>query len=199
MILPDERDLIERLAAGERSAFREFVERYKKPVYKLAFDLTRNHLDAEDASQEVFIKVFRAFHTFRKDARLGSWLYRITVNTCRDHHRRKPREAASSASVSLSGEFAPALETSAWSDHPEKTVDAGFLQIRINRVLASISEQERAAFILRHYEELDLKSIAEIMEVSVGSVKSYLFRGIRKIRKELADFRGLTPAEVNYE
>ncbi len=62
-----------------------------------------------------------------------------------------------------------------------------------------ISEQERAAFVLRHYEDLDLKAIAEIMDVTVGSVKSYLFRGIRKIRKELADFRGLSPAEVTYE
>jgi RNA polymerase sigma-70 factor (ECF subfamily) len=197
MIVPDERGLIERLTAGDRSAFQELVEQYKKRIYGLAFNMIRNHHDAEDASQEVFIKAFRSFHTFRKDARLGSWLYQITVNTCRDYYRRKPREAA--AFVSLSEADAPAVETSAWSDSPEKNAEARLLQARIDLVLTTITEQERAAFVLRHYEELDLKSIAEVMEISVGSVKSYLFRGIRKIRRELAGFQGPSPAEVNYE
>jgi len=199
MNTPDEQDLIERLAAGDRSAFREFVERYKKMIYKLAYDMTQSHHDAEDVSQEVFAKVYRSFHTFRKDARLGSWLYRITVNTCRDFHRRAPRETAAGSSVSLSSEDPPAIEATAWEDDPEKAGAGVFLQARIDRALALVSERERAVFILRHYEELDLKSIAEILQISVGSAKIYLFRGLRKIRKELADFRGPAPTEVSYE
>jgi len=195
----DESDLIERLKAGDRAAFRELVENHKKTVYRLAFDLTGNHLDAEDVSQDVFIRVFRHIQTFREGARLGSWLYRITVNASRDHHRRKPREARAASSVSLSADRAPDLETAAWSDQPEKSGDAVLLQARIDRALAAVSKQEREAFVLRHYEELDLKSIAEAMDVSVGSVKSYLFRGIRKVRKELAGMRGLAPSEVRYE
>lgn len=199
MNTPDEQDLIERLAAGDRSAFKEFVERYKKMIYKLAYDMTQSHHDAEDVSQEVFAKVYRSFHTFRKDARLGSWLYRITVNTCRDFHRKAPREAAAGSSVSLSSESSPDLETAAWEDDPEKAGAAGFLQARIDRALAAVSERERTVFVLRHYEELDLKSIAEILQISVGTVKIYHFRGLRKIRKELADFRGPAPTEVSYE
>ncbi|MHB8054844.1 MAG: RNA polymerase sigma factor [Candidatus Aminicenantales bacterium] len=193
---PDERELIERLASGDRSAFQEFVESYKNNVYGLAFDLTRNHHDAEDVSQEVFIKVFRSFHTFRKDARLGSWLYRITVNACHDHRRRRPRESEAGKTVPGIDGRPSVLEALPGTDLPEKTGDAHLLQIRINRALDSVSERERTAFVLRYYEDLDLKSIAEIMDISVGAVKSYLFRGIQKLQKELADFHGGSLAEV---
>ncbi len=193
---PDERELIERLASGDRSAFPEFVESYKKNVYGLAFDLTRNHHDAEDVSQEVFIKVFRSFHTFRKDARLGSWLYRITVNACHDHRRRKPQESEAGKTVPRLDGRPSVLEAMPGTDLPEKTGDDHFLQIRIAQALESVSERERTAFVLRYYEDLDLKSIAEIMDISVGSVKSYLFRGVQKLQKELADFRGGSLTEV---
>lgn len=195
----DENDLIERLAAGDRPAFREFVERYKRVVYRLAFDLAGNHADAEDISQDVFIKVFRSIGTFRKGSRLNSWLYRVTINACHDFYRRKPREVRAISGVSLSDEKAPDLPTLDWSDRPEKGSEASFIQGRIDRALAVVTEQERAAFVLRHYEELDLKSIAATMEVSVGSVKSYLSRGIRKIRSELADIHGPAQVKVSYE
>ena len=85
----DERSLIEGMARGDQRAFREFVEQYKKKVFFLALDMVGNAIDAEDISQEVFLKVFRSFATFRKDAKLGSWLYRVTYNASIDHLRRK--------------------------------------------------------------------------------------------------------------
>jgi RNA polymerase sigma-70 factor (ECF subfamily) len=195
----DENVLIERMAAGDRAAFREFVEIYKRIVYKLAYDLAGNHADAEDISQEVFIKVFRSIRTFKKGSKLNSWLYRVTINAGHDHFRRKPRETRPAGGISLSDERAPDLPTTAWSDRPEKSGDVASLQRRIDSALAGVTSQERAAFVLRHYEELDLKSIAETMEVSVGAVKSYLSRGIRKIRRELADFHSPAPVKVGYE
>src|SRR6188768_3434096 len=82
--------LVERLRAGEPAAFREIVECYQRDVYALAYDLCGNHHDAEDLSQEVFIKVHRGIGSFRSDAKPGSWLYRITMNTFLDSKRRKP-------------------------------------------------------------------------------------------------------------
>jgi RNA polymerase sigma factor (sigma-70 family) len=89
MTLMDDSPLIEGMARGDRTAFREFVERYKKKVYFLALDMVGNPADAEDVSQEVFLKVFRSFATFKKDAKLSSWLYRVTYNASIDHLRRK--------------------------------------------------------------------------------------------------------------
>ena len=85
----DENAIIEGMARGDQRAFRELVERYKKKVYYLALDMAGNPVDAEDISQEVFLKVFRSFATFRKGAKLGSWLYRVTYNASIDHLRRK--------------------------------------------------------------------------------------------------------------
>ena len=76
----DESTLIAGMARGDEKAFREFVERYKKKVYFLALDMVGNSFDAEDISQDVFLKVFRSFATFRRGAKLSSWLYRVTYN-----------------------------------------------------------------------------------------------------------------------
>src|SRR5512137_396601 len=85
----DENAIIEGMARGDQQAFRELVERYKKKVYYLALDMAGNPIDAEDISQEVFLKVYRSFSTFRRGARLGSWLYRVTYNASIDHLRSK--------------------------------------------------------------------------------------------------------------
>ncbi|MGZ5555691.1 MAG: sigma-70 family RNA polymerase sigma factor, partial [Candidatus Aminicenantales bacterium] len=83
----DENAIIEGLARGDQRAFHELVERFKKKVYYLALDMAGNPVDAEDITQEVFIKVYRSFSTFRKGAKLSSWLYRITYNASIDHLR----------------------------------------------------------------------------------------------------------------
>lgn len=82
------KELIDRLGRGEKSAFEELVENYKKKVYYLALDMAGNHPDAEDIPQEVFLKVSRSFKTFNREAKLSSWIYRITDNACIDHLRR---------------------------------------------------------------------------------------------------------------
>ena len=85
----DENALIEGLARSDPRAFRELVERYKKKVFYLALDMAGNPIDAEDISQEVFLKVYRSFATFKRGAKIGSWLYRVTYNASIDHLRRK--------------------------------------------------------------------------------------------------------------
>src|SRR5574341_1422138 len=84
-----EQTILDRVRKGEMSAFRELVEQYKQKVYYLALNLTGNHHDAEDMSQEVFIKVFTSIKNFRGDSRFSSWLYRITVNTCIDRTKKQ--------------------------------------------------------------------------------------------------------------
>ncbi len=87
--MSDEKELVDRLSRGDLGAFQELVEQHKQKVYYIALDIAGNHADAEDISQEVFLKVFRSFKTFRRGARISSWLYRVAVNASIDHLRRK--------------------------------------------------------------------------------------------------------------
>jgi len=190
----DEDKLIEGLANGDTTAFRELVEQYKKRVFFLAQDMVGNPTDAEDVSQEVFMKVFRSFGTFKKDAKLGSWIYRITYNACIDFLRQKERTPLPLGDAIFAADTrdkAP-LSSAAAAVDPVQAVETDLLQKKIGRALEQVSPQEKAVFLLRHYDELKLKEIAETLNLSVGSVKSYLFRAVRKLQKELGG-RGVVP------
>jgi len=194
----DEDAIIEGMTRGDQRAFRELVDRFKKKVYYLALDMAGNPIDAEDISQEVFLKVYRSFGTFRKGAKLGSWLYRITYNASIDHLRRK-----GSAPEAMADEI---IEASAGSDaglprrgpaDPAEGLESHQLQDRIARALDKVSPQEKAVFVLRHYEDLQLKDIAESLGLSIGSVKSYLFRAVRKLRLELGTTALISHGDVS--
>jgi RNA polymerase sigma-70 factor (ECF subfamily) len=196
----DERSLIEGMARGDRVAFREFVEQYKKKVYYLALDMVGNAVDAEDISQEVFLKVFRSFATFRKDAKLGSWLYRVTYNASIDHLRRKefvPEPVGDDVLESRSRDSA-GLPHGGTVD-PAAAVESSQLQARIARALEKVSPQEKAVFLLRHYDDLMLKDIASSLGLSIGSVKSYLFRAVRKLQKELGGSPLISGVEASHD
>ena len=181
----DEARWADRLIAGDPSAFRDFVEAHKRKVYGLAYEMTRNHADAEDISQVSFMKIHRSIGTIKPGRGLNTWLYRIVYNTAIDHIRKKsfyPREVLPSlASEPLfDGPPDPAAG-------PEKAAEAACLRRRIDEALTKVSERERAVFILRHYHDLKLKEIAQSLGVTLGTAKSYLFRSLRKLKNELAD------------
>jgi RNA polymerase sigma-70 factor (ECF subfamily) len=196
----DESAIIEGMARNDPRAFRELVERYKKKVYFLALDMAGNPVDAEDISQEVFLKVHRSFATFRRGAKLGSWLYRVTYNAAIDHLRSKgsaPEPMADEVLESRSREddglpHGRALDPAAAAEERE-------LQARIALALEKVSPQEKAVFLLRHNEDLMLKDIASTLGLSIGSVKSYLFRAVRKLQKELREPAAVSSLEASHE
>jgi len=196
----DENTIIEGMARGDQRAFRELVERYKKKVYYLALDMAGNAVDAEDISQEVFLKVYRSFSTFRRGAKLGSWLYRVTYNAAIDHLRSKgavPEPVDDQVLESRSAGGA-GLAQGRMPD-PAAAAEASDLQRRIARALEKVSPQEKAVFLLRHNEDLMLKDIAETLGLSIGSVKSYLFRAVRKLQKELGSPAAIPGLEAPHE
>lgn len=192
-----EQVLVDRINEGDPSAFQEFVERYKKKIYFLAYDLMGDHHDAEDISQEVFIKVFRSLKNFRRNSKMSSWLYQITVNASIDALRKKsvkPQEALEDlekveAQASLLG-------SGLHVENPARSAEASLIQEHISRALQKVSPKERTIFVMRHFNDLDTKEIAEILKVSQGTVKSFLFRAIRKLRKELSPCFGHSGLEV---
>jgi len=187
----DERELVRRMQAGDRDAFRDLVERYQRDVYGLAYDLCGNHHDAEDLSQDVFIKAYRAIGGFRADAKLGSWLYRITMNAHIDGKRKRPVQVVSidaPAAGSEDGDMPVALPP-ARGAAPDSLAGAARFQEDVEHALDALSAQERTVFVMRHYHDMRIHEISSSLSIAEGTVKSLLFRSVRKLRDRLADYR----------
>jgi RNA polymerase sigma-70 factor (ECF subfamily) len=196
----DDQKLVRQICKGDIASFRLLVERYKKKVYYLAYDMTGDHHDAEDISQEVFIKVFRFIKNFRQDAKLSSWLYQVTVNTCIDSQRKKkakPQVLLESSQIE-SMHQAASRENTGLSE-PERIAVSGLLQERIRRMLSRVSPRERSVFVMRYYNDLKIGEIAGILKVSVNTVKSLLSRAKKKLKKELSLYRDQPGLETFYE
>lgn len=183
--MPDEQALIERAQRGDMDAFHELVEHSKINVYRLAYDLTGNRHDAEDLSQEVYIKAFRSLAQFRGSSKWSTWLYRITVNTANDSRRPKMRSATEYRDDMGTTDTGLQYEDRG-SISPVRAAASGVTQRHIEEALATLSPQERAVFVLRHYHDLPIRQVAETMAIAEGTVKAYLFRAVQRLRKELA-------------
>lgn len=196
----NETNLIERVCSGDIYAFQEIVERYKKKVYYIAYDIVGDFHEAEDISQEVFIKMYRALDRFRKDAKMSSWLYQIAVNTSIDSLRkRKAKPRINVEDIEQVGGQEQALKSASPEADPERRAVATLMQEHIDHALHKITPQERAVFVMRHYNEFKIREIADVLEVSSGTVKSLLFRALKKMRKELSSSQGKHRWEASYE
>lgn len=163
--------LIAEAASGNRGAFAQLVHRHRERVLRTAYGILGSAEEAEDVAQDVFIKVWNSLPTYRAQGSLASWLYRITVNTALDALRRR-------------GEEVP-LED--WQrdveEPPEEALLRRDLGERVRRALAALPPGARSVLILREYEQLSYKEIAEVLQVPIGTVMSRLHYA-RKILKE---------------
>jgi RNA polymerase sigma-70 factor, ECF subfamily len=186
LTLLDDGVLVERAQTGDQDAFRTLVERYMRTVYAVAFDMTGDHHEAEDISQDVFLRTFQSLSRFRGQARISTWLYRTTVNACIDRSRKKAwrilRNPA--ADCDRDGAHGPREPGNALSQ-PETVAEKALLQRYISRALDGLPQRQRAVFVLRHYHSLPLKEIAQCLQVTEGTIKSTLFKAIRQLRTKL--------------
>ncbi len=189
--------LIARVRDGNLIAFRKIMELHQRDVFNLAYDMTGNRQDAEDLSQEVFIKAFYAMQHFRGDAKIGSWLYRITVNTCIDKARKKKEEIYDhSEEFNDTNSVPPKYWPVSYGDNPEKQAEKSMMQRHIQNALQKLSPGERTVFILRHYHDLPLGEIAKILDISPGTVKSQIHRAFKKLQTQLSFYRNDFGREV---
>lgn len=189
----DERALLESAQRGDRDAFRQLVERHQNDIFYLALGLLHNREDAADVVQEVFIKAYKSLSRFRGEARLGTWLYRVTLNACRDQ-QRKGRLMKLQQSLGLVAE-----PESRWVEErpeadPERLTASGRLREDIARAVQRLSPAERETFVLRQFNQLSIRETAAVMGRAEGTVKNLLFRALRKLQKELAMYREVEEA-----
>jgi RNA polymerase sigma-70 factor (ECF subfamily) len=183
--LPGDTDLIRRAQAGEIEAFCALAERYARRIHLLASHYCRNAQDAEDLSQEVWLKAYRALGSFRFDSSFYTWLRRITINAFLNHRRsgffRRGGQTTAVQLLEIDSE-AP-LESRTAS--PENIYNKLLFESVVN-ALADLTPAQRLAFLLRHYEGMSYEEIANAMNCSTGTVKKGVSRAIGKLRAKLS-------------
>jgi RNA polymerase sigma-70 factor (ECF subfamily) len=186
--LEDER-LISGLQLGDEKAYERLIQRFQTPVYNLAWRLVNDPADASDVVQEVFLKVFRNIGHFRRDSSLRTWVYRIAVNESHNRRRWLFRHRRGETGIEENFDDSEGRERPLM-DMGETPFDFTMnreAQILLEEGLAAINPVFRAALVLREVEDMSYEEIAEILEVSLGTVKSRIMRGREALRRYLAD------------
>jgi RNA polymerase sigma-70 factor, ECF subfamily len=173
----------------ERQAFDELVQRHHKQAYNIAYRMTGNHADAEDLTQEAFIRAFRFFGQYRRELPFENWLYRIMSNVFVDMLRRKPKAHIRSIDQPIQTEDGEAvMEIADTAMTPEEMVLSAELDSRIQSALMTIPEDFRLAVVYADIEGLSYEEIADAMRCSIGTVRSRLHRGRKLLREKLKTY-----------
>jgi len=178
-------ELVRRLRTGEEAAYEALLARFQQPVYNLAFRLLSNPGDASDVVQEVFLKVFRNVGHFRRQSSLKTWIYRITVNEA--HNQRRWFFRHRSREVGLDEETDEGCSRTV-ADTGRSPFDCAFdreKHVLIENALGRINPLFREVVVLRDIEDLSYEEIAEVLQISLGTVKSRIMRGREALREEL--------------
>ena len=193
----DDRALIERAQAGDRSAFELLVQRYDRQVLRLALNVLGGAEDARDVYQEAFLKIYRNLHSFRFECAFYTWVYRIVTNICLDHLRRRRSHPEEQPPVLRPVSFEERHDcdffdrqqgTGTHSD-PEREVLGHEIGRKVEAALQALSPRERLVFEMRHYQGMKLRDIGEALGTTEETAKNSLFRATRKLRAQLEGLR----------
>ena len=196
----DDRTLLDRTVAGDADALEALMRRHSGRVYRLAYGITRNHADAEEIVQDVFLTLVRKGAGFEGHATLTTWMYRVTTNAALNKRRGKRRELEVSLEEHLptfkedghrDGERSYLLAD--WSGMPEARLVSAEVRKLLEQAIDTLPDHYRAVLILRDVEELSSEEVAGIMDDSVGSVKSRLHRARMALREQLTRRLGGRP------
>lgn len=184
MALLDERILIDKASQGDADAFETLVERYEKGVYNLAYRLIPDREDAMDVAQEVFLKAFQALPGFRGDSRFSTWLHRVCVNASLDLLRRKQRTQTYSLDEPITlKESSVARQVEDDGDSVEDLIETKSLCESVLSALDRVDETHRTVIVLSDVRGYSYQEIADMLGISIGTVKSRLHRARHGIRK----------------
>ncbi len=183
---PEDARLLRGLRAGIDQAYEELISRYRQPVYGMVFRLVGNQSDACDVVQEVFLKVFRSVSSFREKSSLRTWIYRIAVNEAYNHRRWFSRHCKREVAIENEEHEQSAYDVTV-DPGPSPFERAATTETRhlIEAALERVNPIFRAAVVLRDIEDLSYEEIADILQVSLGTVKSRILRGREALRREL--------------
>jgi len=177
-------ELVDRARAGDLDSFNQLVGRWERPIYALAYRTLGREEEARDVVQEAFLRAFRGLKGFKGEAKFSSWLYRITLNLCRDWIRRERR-----APIAQMPEDVDPLELADERASPTESVEdlvaRREMSEAVTRAMAELPEEQRTAILLKEYHGLTFQEIADLQGCPLSTVKTRLYQGLTVLRREL--------------
>jgi RNA polymerase sigma-70 factor (ECF subfamily) len=177
-------ELVARATAGDLDSFNQLVFRWERPIFALAYRTLGREEDARDVVQEAFLRAYRGLKGFKGEAKFSSWLYRITLNLCRDAIRRDRRAPLVTAPEGVDpielAESQPSNDESV-----EDLVARREMSRAVARAMAELPEEQRVAIVLKEYHGLTFQEIAETLNCPLSTVKTRLYQGLSVLRRRL--------------
>ncbi len=180
--------LVQRTLEGDVRAFEALVDKYKNMVFTISFRMLGNHADAEDASQEVFLRLFNSLKKYNSNHKFSNWLYQITMNICRDELRkRKSAKGTVSLDEPLKDQEGKDVASLVSDDYnlPEKIVEENELRDKLEMAIQKLPSDYREPLALRYTKGLSYEDISSILKLPVGTVKVRIHRARRMVREAL--------------
>lgn len=192
----EEARLVKACQEGDSAAFNLLVWRWEKPLYNFVYKYVGDATLAEDLVQDTFLKVLKSIRRYTYQGSLSTWLYRIAINLCKDHLKRKRLPMVSMHDYYTTGSGERVYVQDRVRDETARTDESLRAEEReelVRRLLAGLPEEERIVILLKEYQELTFREIAEVLDVPDGTVKSRLYHGLRSMRESL-ERTGITGA-----
>lgn len=193
---PEEASLVRACQEGDQTAFNLLVWRWEKPLFNFTYKYLGDAQLAQDLVQETFLRVLRSIRGYEHRGSFSTWLYRIAVNLCKDHlrKRRLPMVSLHDYYTTPSGERVyvkdRVADEDAWSD---ESLAAANLEELVRRLLAGLPDEQRVVILMKEYQALTFREISEVLDIPESTVKSRLYRGLRTLREHL-EHNGITGA-----
>lgn len=180
--------LITALQQGAQQAFSQLVEAYQHMVYNVALGIVQQQQEAEDIAQEVFIQVHQSIKDFKGEAKLSTWLYRITITKSLDWQRRKTRKKRFGIMQNLFGLNNEVIYETPEFHHPGVAMENKERAAVLFKAISVLPDNQKIAFTLNKVEGLNYQDVADVMNVTVASVEAYLHRAKENLRKQLISY-----------
>lgn len=182
-------EIIKKIAEGDQQAFSRLVGQYQNMVFRVCMGFLHNSSDADDVCQEVFIEVHRSIGKFKGESKISTWLYRISVNKSLNYLRDNKRKSLMRSIESyFSHTDDSGIDIQSNQKQADEILENDDRKKALKQALNSLPENQRTAFVLHKYDDLPYKEIADIMNISLSSVESLLFRAKQNLQKKLLNF-----------
>lgn len=175
-------EMVQKAQAGDNVVFHRLVDQYQPEIYRMIFYRTRSKMDAEDLTQDVFLKAYKNLSGLKSPAAFRSWLYRIAINRLRDHYRKKKFRSLFGTGSVDDEDFHETQEMAAQPDAAKKLERREFWQ-QVEQMLTALSRMEKEVFMLRFFDQLSIKEISATLKKSDNTIKTHLYRALAKVKK----------------
>ena len=195
---PQEADLVRACQEGDQTAFNMLVWRWEKPLFNFTYKYVGDAHLAQDLVQETFIRMLRSIQGYEHRAAFSTWLYRIAVNLCKDHFRKRrlPMVSLHDYYTTSSGDRVYVQDYVADKGaRSDEALAATRREELVRRLLAGLRDEQRIVILMKEYQGLKFREIAEILDIPEGTVKARLYNGLRTMRKQI-EASGLTESEL---